>query len=118
MTSNAFNYQFQLCVHCQEMALYESTRNGDVEGVVCALESGVCVDVLGPVSHYPYEPAKQKLSQVSAWQTDLMVVSHHQQNGWTPLMCAAWDGYIDVYSKYTTTVRSYCGQSKCSIGCG
>ena len=40
------------------MALFESAWDGDVEGVMHALESGVCVDVTRPVSHYQYEPEK------------------------------------------------------------
>ena len=40
------------------MALFESAWDRDVEGVVHALESGVCVDVTRPVSLYQYEPAK------------------------------------------------------------
>ena len=40
------------------MALFESAWDGDVEGVIHALESGVCVDVTRPVSHYQYMSLK------------------------------------------------------------
>ena len=48
------------------MALFESAWDGDVEGVIHALESGVCVDVTRPVSHYQYDP--KVASANFAWQ--------------------------------------------------
>ena len=51
-------YYYYLCAHWQEMALFEAAWDGDVEGVIHALKSGVCVDVTRPVSHYQYEPEK------------------------------------------------------------
>ena len=39
------------------MELFDSAEDGDVEGVIHALESGVCVDATKPVSQYQYELA-------------------------------------------------------------
>ena len=52
-----------LLAQWQEMALIESSSDGDVEGVIHALESGVCVDVTKPVSSL--QSSKCKLCMAS-----------------------------------------------------
>ena len=48
----------KMFAHCQEVALFESAWDGDVKGVIRALESGVCVDVSRPVSYCQDEAVK------------------------------------------------------------
>lgn len=83
--------------YCQEVAFFGSVQDGDVEGVMHALESGVFVDVTRPVSHYQYELAKQdaKILLVST-MCSVPVTINDFHSGWNPLMYAALDGYISV----------------------
>ena len=55
------------------MALFESAWDGDVEGIIRALESGVCVDVSRPVSHYLYKPANYQTKVLHGKECDMSV---------------------------------------------
>ena len=78
-------------IDSQEIKLFEASWDGDVEELMCILETGVSVDITRPVCH-------QNTSHCMLLRAH-MYHAYCEQDGWHPLMYASQNGHVEVVDK-------------------